>query len=84
MKTAIEYAKSLKLNRDNVEHILSSNSINGTLLVDLTAMLRQYGRQCAERALKDASEKLRQTSGQWNADFNSQRISILNTEIITP
>lgn len=38
----------------------------------------EFAEEVAKEALKNASDNLKQTVGQWNADFSSQKKSILN------
>lgn len=84
MKTAREYISELRLNKANVDHCVQYNTINGTLLIDLESMLKDYAKQCVEQSLKDAAYNLSYHAFSSRTEYDHAQNKILSTPIVTP
>lgn len=76
MKTAEETLRDYCINRD---YFFSQDDD-----CEITEVMKIYGRQVAEQALKDAVEKLNSDPYMTDSDIEFNRKVILNTEIKLP
>jgi hypothetical protein len=84
MKTAREFLKEIKTDKSNLDHIASTNIINGSMLIDLEKSMKAYAKEVAQQALIDASENLEPNNCYYNGshcDLDAHRKEILNTPI---
>ena len=79
MKTPRDYIRLITVNKSNLQHIANTGIINGSLLIGIENIMKEYAKEVACEALKNAAENARTNkvgnSGSWyDAGVDKQSI----------
>lgn len=56
MKTPREYIRLITIDKSNLQHIINTGVVNGSLLIGIETIMKEYAKEVARESLKNAAE----------------------------